>query len=266
MARYTGREMTTLWPRIEPLLARVQKPARYIGCEDGMVGPGARRPARVGLAAHLPRHLRDRAAQPGPADPLRAAQRARPTPRRAGLRPVGRHGGAMRRPRRAAVLGRHAPSGGRVRPAGLQPVGRAGLHQRPELHRPGRRAGPGAERGPSHPLVAAGGHCTFNPEPLADFVDLFVIGDGEEVVTEITEVVGEWKRCSRRDARVARAACCGAGHRSPASTSRRCTRSPTTARGWSKWRPATPTCPPRSRSAPSPTWPRGPTPSTSWSR
>src|SRR3954453_1425550 len=27
--------MTSLWPRIEPLLARVQKPARYIGCEDG---------------------------------------------------------------------------------------------------------------------------------------------------------------------------------------------------------------------------------------
>src|SRR5882757_3293572 len=29
--------MTSLWPRIEPLLDRVQKPARYIGCEDGMV-------------------------------------------------------------------------------------------------------------------------------------------------------------------------------------------------------------------------------------
>ena len=46
-----------------------------------------------------------------------------------------------------------------------------------------------ADRGPEHPLIGAGGHCTFNPEPLADFVDLFVIGDGEEVVGEITEVV-----------------------------------------------------------------------------
>ena len=36
-------------------------------------------------------------------------------------------------------------------------------------------------RSPEHPLVIAGGHCTFNPEPLADFVDAFVIGDGEEV-------------------------------------------------------------------------------------
>src|SRR5687768_12859737 len=31
--------MTSLWPRIEPLLAGVQKPARYIGCEDGAVEP-----------------------------------------------------------------------------------------------------------------------------------------------------------------------------------------------------------------------------------
>src|SRR5207248_9789402 len=54
-----------------------------------------------------------------------------------------------------------------------------------------------ADRGPEHPLVAAGGHCTFNPEPLADFVDFFVIGDGEEVVAEITEVVGAWKASGR---------------------------------------------------------------------
>src|SRR6185369_555305 len=31
--------MTSLWPRLEPLLAQVQKPARYIGCEDGAVHP-----------------------------------------------------------------------------------------------------------------------------------------------------------------------------------------------------------------------------------
>ena len=52
-------------------------------------------------------------------------------------------------------------------------------------------------RRPEDPLIAAGGHCTFNPEPLADFVDLFVIGDGEEVVSEITEVVGAWKASGR---------------------------------------------------------------------
>ena len=36
----------------------------------------------------------------------------------------------------------------------------------------------------------AGGHCVYNPEPLADFVDVFVLGDGEEVVGEINEVDG----------------------------------------------------------------------------
>ena len=49
-----------------------------------------------------------------------------------------------------------------------------------------------AERGISDALVLAGGHCAFNPEPLADFVDAFVLGDGEEVVGEINEVVREW--------------------------------------------------------------------------
>jgi radical SAM family uncharacterized protein len=36
-----------------------------------------------------------------------------------------------------------------------------------------------------HPLVVAGGHATFNPEPVADFVDAFVVGDGEEAVVEV---------------------------------------------------------------------------------
>ena len=45
-----------------------------------------------------------------------------------------------------------------------------------------------AERGADHPLVIAGGHCAFNPEPMADFVDAFVLGDGEEAVGDITEV------------------------------------------------------------------------------
>src|SRR5205823_8005493 len=54
-----------------------------------------------------------------------------------------------------------------------------------------------ADRAPEHPLIGAGGHCTYNPEPLADFLDFAVMGDGEEVVAEITEVVGAWKRSGR---------------------------------------------------------------------
>ena len=49
------------------------------------------------------------------------------------------------------------------------------------------------DRGDDHPVVIAGGHSAFNPEPIADFVDAAVLGDGEEVVLAISEVVREWK-------------------------------------------------------------------------
>ena len=41
------------------------------------------------------------------------------------------------------------------------------------------------DRGEKDPLIIGGGPCALNPEPLADFFDLFVLGDGEEVVLEI---------------------------------------------------------------------------------
>lgn len=50
-----------------------------------------------------------------------------------------------------------------------------------------------ADRTDEHPIVIAGGHAAFNPEPIADFVDAAVLGDGEEIVLAITEVVREWK-------------------------------------------------------------------------
>ena len=94
------------------------------------------------LAARLSRHLRDRPAQPGPADPLRDPQRARRRRRRAGLRPVDRPRGASCAPHGCPLFSVDTHRAGRrVRRAGLQPVRRAGLHERPQLHRPGRRAG-----------------------------------------------------------------------------------------------------------------------------
>jgi radical SAM family uncharacterized protein len=54
-----------------------------------------------------------------------------------------------------------------------------------------------AERSDEDPLVLVGGHCAFNPEPLALHIDAAVLGDGEEVVGEITAVVGAWKRSGR---------------------------------------------------------------------
>jgi radical SAM family uncharacterized protein len=49
------------------------------------------------------------------------------------------------------------------------------------------------DRTDDDPVVIAGGHAAFNPEPIADFVDAAVLGDGEEIVLAITEVVREWK-------------------------------------------------------------------------
>ncbi len=49
------------------------------------------------------------------------------------------------------------------------------------------------DRDETHPLVIAGGHSAFNPEPIADFIDAAVLGDGEEVVLAISDIVREWK-------------------------------------------------------------------------
>ncbi|SEG92660.1 radical SAM family uncharacterized protein [Saccharopolyspora kobensis] len=50
-----------------------------------------------------------------------------------------------------------------------------------------------ADRTDDHPIVLAGGHAAFNPEPIADFLDAAVLGDGEEAVLEITEAIRRWK-------------------------------------------------------------------------
>ncbi|HEY49233.1 MAG TPA: TIGR03960 family B12-binding radical SAM protein [Dehalococcoidia bacterium] len=51
-----------------------------------------------------------------------------------------------------------------------------------------------AERGDALPLVIAGGSCALQPEPLAEFIDLFVVGDGEEVVFELLDVFRRWRK------------------------------------------------------------------------
>src|SRR3954453_3478774 len=50
-----------------------------------------------------------------------------------------------------------------------------------------------ADRDETHPIVLAGGHAAFNPEPIADFIDAAVLGDGEQAVGAITDVVRDWK-------------------------------------------------------------------------
>jgi radical SAM family uncharacterized protein len=188
--------MTSLWPQIERILPRVSKPARYIGCEDGAVtaGPLEGRVSwllmypdayEVGLPNQglqiLYEILNER-------DDARAERAYSPW--------IDMEAQMRRRGLPLFSLESHRPAGDfdllafnlsaeLVYTNVLNCVDLAGLPVRSEQ----RQAG--------DPLVVAGGHCAFNPEPLADFIDLFVIGDGEEVVGEITEAVAAWKAGGR---------------------------------------------------------------------
>ncbi|KRE55282.1 TIGR03960 family B12-binding radical SAM protein [Phycicoccus sp. Soil748] len=54
-----------------------------------------------------------------------------------------------------------------------------------------------ADRTDADPIVVAGGHAAFNPEPIADFVDAAIVGDGEEAVLAVTDIIGAWKAQGR---------------------------------------------------------------------
>jgi radical SAM family uncharacterized protein len=190
--------MTSLWPRIEPLLAKVQKPARYIGCEDGaqvpVHGPGKAAWLLVYPDAYevgLPNqglqilyeilNERDDAVAErsyAPWTDLEALMRQHQVP----LFSVDTH-----RPAQDFDLIAFNLSAELVYTNLLNCIDLAGV----PIH--------ADRRGPTDPLICAGGHCTFNPEPLADFVDFFVIGDGEEAVSDVTEIVAEWKRGGRTE-------------------------------------------------------------------
>ena len=54
-----------------------------------------------------------------------------------------------------------------------------------------------ADRGDDEPIIVVGGHAAFNPEPIADFIDAAIVGDGEQAVLQVTEVIGDWKAQGR---------------------------------------------------------------------
>jgi len=62
-----------------------------------------------------------------------------------------------------------------------------------------------AERGIGAPLVIGGGPCAVNPEPMADFFDLFIIGEAEEALPELVSLYREHSR-DYKEGRIARAA------------------------------------------------------------
>jgi radical SAM family uncharacterized protein len=188
--------MSSIWTQLEPLLARVQKPARYIGCEDGAQTPQHTVDAVSWLLTYpdtyeigLPNqglqilyeiiNERDDAIAErtyAPWTDLEELLRANGLP----LFSVDTH-----QPAGAFDILAFNLSAELVYTNVLNCIDLAGVPVR------------AVDRLPEHPIVGAGGHCTYNPEPLADFLDFVVLGDGEEVVSEITEVVGAWKRAGR---------------------------------------------------------------------
>jgi len=70
-----------------------------------------------------------------------------------------------------------------------------------------------ADRSDADPIVLAGGHAAFNPEPIADFLDAAVLGDGEQVVGVVSDLIADFKRAGSpggRDELLARLAETGA--------------------------------------------------------
>ena len=55
------------------------------------------------------------------------------------------------------------------------------------------------DRDEQYPLVIAGGHACYNPEPMADFIDAFVVGEGEEIIVEVARTMQAMRGESRFD-------------------------------------------------------------------
>jgi radical SAM family uncharacterized protein len=185
--------MTGIWPDLEPLLARVSKPARYIGCEDG--APEPKDP--TGLVAWL--FVYPDTYEIGlPNQGLQILTEIINERQDALAERSYAVWGDLEAEMRAAGLPLFSVDS--HRPAGEFDV--IGFNFSAELNAtnilncvdlagvPVRSA----DRKAGHPLVVVGGHCTFNPEPIADFVDVVVLGDGEEASGEMTAVIAEAKR------------------------------------------------------------------------
>jgi radical SAM family uncharacterized protein len=184
--------MTSLWPRIEPLLAHVSKPARYIGGELGACEP-EHGPGRVAWLLLYPDTYEIGLPNQGlqilyeilneRADAVAERSYAPWTDMEAAMRAAAVPLFSVETSRPAAdfdILAFNL-SAELTYTNLLNLVDLAGV--------PVRRS----DRSAGDPLVIAGGHCAFNPEPMADFVDAFVLGDGEEAVGDITAVVGQWQ-------------------------------------------------------------------------
>ena len=184
--------MTSVWPRLEPLLPHVQKPARYIGCEGGSKAKAPKEGLvswcftypdtyEVGLPNQglqiLYEIINERAdaradRSYAPWTDLESLLRSKEIP----LFSVEHH-----TPLHEFDVLAFNLSAELTYTNMLNCIDLGGIPIRT------------ADRAVSDTLVIVGGHCTYNPEPIADFVDAVVLGDGEEIVGAITDVVADWQ-------------------------------------------------------------------------
>jgi len=192
----TDPQLHSVWPRIEPLLTGVRKPARYVGGEDNIVVkdhagvdsrwlliyPDAYEIGQPNQGIQIlyevlnerERTVAERAFAPWP--DMEELMRERQIP--------------------LFSLENHLPleAFDVVGFSLAAEVGYTNLLNCLDLGGLSLRADARAD---DDPLVIIGGHAAFNPEPLAPFVDVAVAGDGEEFVLEVDEVVRRWRRDDR---------------------------------------------------------------------
>ena len=185
-----------MWEQLEPLLDRVQKPARYIGGEGGARQP-RREPHRVSWLLTYPDTYEVGLPNQGlqilyeilnERDDATAERSYAPwVDMEAELR-------AARLPLFSVDTHRPAPEFDILAFNLSAELTYTNMVNCIDLAQAPVRA---ADRGDDDLVVIVGGHCTYNPEPIADFVDVVVLGDGEEVVSEITAVFHSWKNGGR---------------------------------------------------------------------
>ncbi|MGH9113640.1 MAG: TIGR03960 family B12-binding radical SAM protein [Acidimicrobiales bacterium] len=188
--------MTSVWTQLEPHLARVEKPARYIGLELGAQRP-THRPGTVAWLLTYPDTYEIGLPNQGLQILYEILNERDDAVAERSYAPWGDLEAVMRRERIPlfSVDTHRAAADFDVLAFNLSAeLTYTNLLNCLDLAGVPVRA---VDRRPEDPLVAAGGHCTYNPEPLADFLDFAVLGDGEEVVSEITQVVADWKASGR---------------------------------------------------------------------
>ena len=183
----------SVWPRLEPLLAGVRKPARYVGGEDNVVvkdhsGTDARwlliypDAYEIGqpnqgiqilyeVLNERSRSVAERAFAPWP--DMEALLREHDIP--------------------LFSLENHLPLRS-FDVVGFSLAAEVGYTNMLNCLDLGGLALRAEDRADDDPLVIIGGHAAFNPEPLAPFVDVAIAGDGEEFVLELDDLVARMRR------------------------------------------------------------------------